>query len=107
MRFCRLSVQPVPPADPRVPPASDLPGELDFLSSLLNENGMFVFDVPAGSTSSHPMHLNHNLDVMAYMKNKKLEDKRGIMLRLPFRKEEKYVFRMLFLTGNPLPGKTG
>jgi len=85
----------------------DLPGELDFLSSLLNENGMFVFDVPAGSTSSHPMHLNHNLDVMAYMKNKKLEDKRGIMLRLPFRKEEKYVFRMPLLTGNPLPGKTG
>jgi hypothetical protein len=34
----------------------DLPGELNFLSSLLSPGGLFVFDVPAGSTQSHPMH---------------------------------------------------
>jgi len=83
----------------------DLPGELDFLSSLLNNDGIFVFDVPAGSTSAHPMHLNHNLDVLAYMRSKKLEDRRGILLRLPFRKEEKYVFRMPLLPEIALPGK--
>jgi 2-polyprenyl-3-methyl-5-hydroxy-6-metoxy-1,4-benzoquinol methylase len=71
----------------------DLPGELSFLSSLLSPGGLFVFDVPAGSTKAHPMHLNHNLDVLAFMRNKSLIDERGFMLRLPFRKEEKYVFR--------------
>lgn len=71
----------------------DLPGELTFLSSLLKPGGVFVFDVPAGSTKAHPMHLNHHLDVLAFMRNKALVDERGVMLRLPFRKEEKYVFR--------------
>ncbi|HZS27973.1 MAG TPA: class I SAM-dependent methyltransferase [Candidatus Angelobacter sp.] len=71
----------------------DLPGELTFLSSLLRPGGVFVFDVPAGSTKAHPMHLNHHLDVLAFMRNKSLLDERGVMLRLPFRKEEKYVFR--------------
>lgn len=71
----------------------DLPGELTFLSSLLRPGGVFVFDVPAGSTKAHPMHLNHHLDVLAFMRNKALLDERGVMLRLPFRKEEKYVFR--------------
>lgn len=71
----------------------DLPGELAFLSSLLRPGGLFVFDVPAGSTKAHPMHLNHHLDVLAFMRNKSLIDERGVMLRLPFRKEEKYVFR--------------
>lgn len=71
----------------------DLPGELNFLSSLLAPGGLFVFDVPAGSTKAHPMHLNHNLDVLAFMNGKNLMDERGLMLRLPFRKEEKYVFR--------------
>jgi 2-polyprenyl-3-methyl-5-hydroxy-6-metoxy-1,4-benzoquinol methylase len=71
----------------------DLPGELNFLSSLLSPGGLFVFDVPAGSTKAHPMHLNHNLDVLAFMSGKSLIDERGFMLRLPFRKEEKYVFR--------------
>ena len=46
----------------------DLPGELSFLSSLLNPGGVFVFDVPAGSTKAHPMHLNHNLNVLAFMR---------------------------------------
>jgi len=71
----------------------DLPGELSFLSSLLGPGGIFVFDVPAGSTKAHPMHLNHNLNVLAYMSSKGLKDERGLMLRLPFRKEEKFVFR--------------
>jgi 2-polyprenyl-3-methyl-5-hydroxy-6-metoxy-1,4-benzoquinol methylase len=71
----------------------DLPGELNFLSSMLNPGGVFVFDVPAGSTKAHPMHLNHALDVLAYMREKGLADRRGLMLRLPFRKDEKYVFQ--------------
>lgn len=71
----------------------DLPGELTFLSSLLGPGGLFVFDVPAGSTKAHPMHLNHNLNVLAFMSAKGFVDERNVMLRLPFRKEEKYVFR--------------
>ncbi|HET9836978.1 MAG TPA: class I SAM-dependent methyltransferase [Candidatus Angelobacter sp.] len=71
----------------------DLPGELTFLSSLLAPGGVFVFDVPAGSTKAHPMHLNHNLNVLSYMGAKGLRDERGLTLRLPFRKEEKFVFR--------------
>jgi 2-polyprenyl-3-methyl-5-hydroxy-6-metoxy-1,4-benzoquinol methylase len=71
----------------------DLPGELSFLSSLLKPGGLFVFDVPAGSTKAHPMHLNHNLNVLEYMRAKGLKDERNLMLRLPFRKEEKFVFR--------------
>ncbi|HEX7286748.1 MAG TPA: methyltransferase domain-containing protein [Candidatus Angelobacter sp.] len=70
----------------------DLPGELSFLSSMLNSGGLMVFDVPAGSTKAHPMHLNHNLNVLAYMRAKGLEDMRGLSLRIPLRKEEKYVF---------------
>ncbi|HXA86911.1 MAG TPA: class I SAM-dependent methyltransferase [Candidatus Dormibacteraeota bacterium] len=71
----------------------DLAGELTFLSSLLNPGGVFVFDVPAGSTKAHPMHLNHSLNVLQYMSGKGLVDERNLMLRLPFRKEEKFVFR--------------
>jgi 2-polyprenyl-3-methyl-5-hydroxy-6-metoxy-1,4-benzoquinol methylase len=71
----------------------DLPGELTFLSTLLKPGGLFVFDVPAGSTKAHPMHLNHNLNVLEYMRAKGLKDERNLMLRLPFRKEEKFVFR--------------
>jgi 2-polyprenyl-3-methyl-5-hydroxy-6-metoxy-1,4-benzoquinol methylase len=70
----------------------DLPGELTFLSSLLAPGGVFVFDVPAGSTKAHPMHLNHNLNVLEYLKAKGLKDRRGLYLRMPFRKEEKWVF---------------
>ncbi|HLY91890.1 MAG TPA: class I SAM-dependent methyltransferase [Candidatus Angelobacter sp.] len=76
----------------------DLAGELTFLSSLLAPGGIFVFDVPAGSTRAHPMHLNHNLNVLAFMKSKGLKDERGVMLRLPFRKEEKFVFRKTALS---------
>ncbi len=71
----------------------DLPGEIGFLSSLLAPGGVFVFDVPAGATRAHPMHLNHDLDVLAFTSSKGLRDERGVLLRLPLRKEEKYVFR--------------
>jgi len=71
----------------------DLPGELNFLAGLLNSGGLLVFDVPAGATKSHPMHLNHDLDVVAYMRARGMKDERTLWQRLPFRKEEKYFFR--------------
>jgi 2-polyprenyl-3-methyl-5-hydroxy-6-metoxy-1,4-benzoquinol methylase len=71
----------------------DLPGELGFLAGLLNPGGLLVFDVPAGATKSHPMHLNHDLDVVAYMRARRMKDERTLWQRLPFRKEEKYFFR--------------
>lgn len=72
----------------------DLPGELNFLAGLLNPGGLLVFDVPAGATKSHPMHLNHNLDVVAYMRARGMKDERTLWQRLPFKKEEKYFFRL-------------
>jgi 2-polyprenyl-3-methyl-5-hydroxy-6-metoxy-1,4-benzoquinol methylase len=71
----------------------DLPGELSFLAALLNPGGLLVFDVPAGATKSHPMHLNHDLDVVSYMRARGMKDERTLWQRLPFRKEEKYFFR--------------
>jgi 2-polyprenyl-3-methyl-5-hydroxy-6-metoxy-1,4-benzoquinol methylase len=71
----------------------DLPGELKFLSSLLNPGGRMAFDVPAGSTKAHPMHLNHHLEVNAYMKSIGMVEERGVMERIPFKKQEKFVFR--------------
>jgi 2-polyprenyl-3-methyl-5-hydroxy-6-metoxy-1,4-benzoquinol methylase len=71
----------------------DLPGELKFLSSLLNPGGLLVFDVPAGSTKSHPMHLNHHLDIHAHMKSIGMVEERSVWQSIPFRKQEKYVYR--------------
>jgi SAM-dependent methyltransferase len=71
----------------------DLPGELKFLSSLLNPGGRMAFDVPAGSTKAHPMHLNHHLDVHVYMESIGMVEERGLLQAIPFRKQEKYVFR--------------
>ena len=71
----------------------DLPGELDFLASLLKPGGLLVFDVPAGATKSHPMHLNHSLDVVAFMRARGFNDERSLWQKLPFKKEEKYFFR--------------
>jgi hypothetical protein len=71
----------------------DLPGELNFLAALLNPGGLLVFDVPAGATKSHPMHLNHDLDVVSYMRARGMTDERTLWQRLPFRKEQKYFFR--------------
>ncbi len=70
----------------------DLPGELAFLSSLLNPGGRFVFDVPAGSTKSHPMHLNHHVEVRSVLAQRGLQEQRSLWYRLPFVKQEKYVF---------------
>lgn len=71
----------------------DLPGELKFLSSLLNPGGRMAFDVPAGSTKAHPMHLNHHLDVHVYMESIGMVEERGVVESIPFRKQEKFVFR--------------
>jgi 2-polyprenyl-3-methyl-5-hydroxy-6-metoxy-1,4-benzoquinol methylase len=71
----------------------DLPGELIYLSSLLNPDGLLVFDVPAGSTKSHPMHLNHHLDIHVHLNSKGLTEERSFWQSLPFVKQEKYVFR--------------
>jgi 2-polyprenyl-3-methyl-5-hydroxy-6-metoxy-1,4-benzoquinol methylase len=73
----------------------DLRGELEFLSSTLNPGGLLVFDVPAGATKSHPMHLNHQLDVVSYLRSLGLKDTRSLRQRMPFRKEEKYFFRAM------------
>lgn len=66
----------------------DLAGELDFLSSLLNPGGLFAFDVPAGSTRSHPMHLNHDLDVRAHLRAQGMEPERSLPARLLPRKDQ-------------------
>ena len=71
----------------------DLAGELKFLASLLNPGGRMAFDVPAGSTKSHPMHLNHHLDIHAYMSSIGMMEERSVWQSIPFRKQEKYVFR--------------
>ncbi len=56
----------------------DLPGELAFLSSILSPAGAFIFNLPPGSTKSHPMHLDHNLDVRAFLTHRSLvEDTRS------------------------------
>ena len=73
----------------------DLAGELKFLASLLNPGGRMAFDVPAGSTKSHPMHLNHHLDIHAHMKSIGMDEERGAWQWILFRKQEKYVFRKL------------
>jgi 2-polyprenyl-3-methyl-5-hydroxy-6-metoxy-1,4-benzoquinol methylase len=77
----------------------DLAGELDFLSSLLAPGGLLVFDVPAGSTKAHPMHLDHHVDTSAQMRANGFMDERGLTLRLPFKKEEKFVYRKPSLPG--------
>lgn len=71
----------------------DLKGELSFLASLLNPGGLMVFDVPAGATHAHPMHLNHQLDVVGFLRAKGMRDERNLWRKLPFKKEEKYFFR--------------
>jgi SAM-dependent methyltransferase len=77
----------------------DLPGELTFLSSLLNHGGLFLFDVPAGSTRSHPMHLNHELNVRAHMLGLGLRQERNLLQKVSFRKEGKFFFRAVKAAG--------
>jgi 2-polyprenyl-3-methyl-5-hydroxy-6-metoxy-1,4-benzoquinol methylase len=69
----------------------DLAGELDFLISLLAPSGLLLFDVPAGATVNHPMHLDHTLNVREHLLAKG-------MLEIPMPswrvgKQEKYAFR--------------
>jgi 2-polyprenyl-3-methyl-5-hydroxy-6-metoxy-1,4-benzoquinol methylase len=71
----------------------DLAGELEFLSSLLAPGGLFVFDVPSGSTKSHPMHLNHELDVDAHLRAKGLRDARTLWQRSPFGEKGRFIYR--------------
>lgn len=73
----------------------DLPGELNFLSSLLSRIGSLVFNLPPGSTKSHPMHLDHNLDVRAFLTHRSLlEDTRSHHRRVGAAgKDEMYIFR--------------
>ena len=71
----------------------DLAGELTFLASLLAPGGQFVFDIPAGATRNHPMHLDHQLDFIAHLRSLCLEQVLTWRDRLPWRKEEKYRFR--------------
>jgi len=70
----------------------DLAGEFAFLSSLLNPGGLLMFDLPAGSTKAHPMHLNYNLDFRAHLRNRGMEEQRSALQKLPFWKQEKYIF---------------
>jgi len=69
----------------------DLAGELDFLISLLRPNGLMMFDVPAGSTVSHPMHLNHTLKIREHMLARGMADVPMRSWRIG--KQEKYAFR--------------
>lgn len=70
----------------------DLEGELKFLAELLNPGGRLVFDVPAGSTKSHPMHLNHKVDIHSCLSATGLVEQRSFWQNLPFVEQEKYVF---------------
>ncbi len=72
----------------------DLPGELSFLSSLLVPGGRMMFDVPAGSTKAHPMHLNHDLDVKAYLTEKGMTEERSWWQKLLPGKQEKFIFHL-------------
>ena len=85
----------------------DLAGELSFLSSLLNPGGLFMFDLPAGSTKAHPMHLNHNLDFHAHLRSLGMEEKRSALQKLPFWKQEKYIFIRQALVSKEAQGLSG
>lgn len=66
----------------------DLPGELNFLASLLNPGGLLLFDVPAGTTKFHPMHLNHQVEVRSLLTARGLKEKRTLLQKSPFVKQE-------------------
>jgi len=72
----------------------DLAAELDFLSSLLNPGGRLIFDVPAGTTRSHPMHLNHQLDIRAHMREKGMLAAKDARHSFSFKKQqqERHIF---------------
>lgn len=66
----------------------DLAGELGFLTSVLNRTGSLIFNLPPGSTKTHPMHLTHDLDVRRFLTEKKFVER--TMSR--FGKGEMYFF---------------
>ena len=70
----------------------DLQGQLIFLAGLLNPGGLMLFDVPAGTTKSHPMHLNHTVEVKQVLTARGLKEKKTLLQKLPFIKQEKYLF---------------
>lgn len=70
----------------------DVKAELNFFSSLLNPGGLLLFDLPAGATQSHPMHLNHNVDFRAVLKANGLRERTVFWRRLPLVKQEKFLF---------------
>lgn len=71
----------------------DLAAELDFLISLLAPNGVLLFDVPAGATVNHPMHLNHTLNVRQHLLARGMKEIPMRSWRLG--KQEKYAFRLV------------
>ncbi len=74
----------------------DLEGELDFLCSLLNPGGTLIFNVPAGETEAHPMHLVHRLDVREFLARRGCVDRKSLRLRWfsseSFRRSAVYVY---------------
>ncbi|HEY6251589.1 MAG TPA: methyltransferase domain-containing protein, partial [Candidatus Angelobacter sp.] len=70
----------------------DLQGQLTFLAGLLNSRGIMLFDVPAGTTKSHPMYLNHKVEIRSVLTARGLREKRTLLQKLPFVKQEKYLF---------------
>lgn len=75
----------------------DIGGELDFLASMLAPGGILVLSAPVGGTSSHPMHLEHDLDVAARLRSRGLIDAKTFALRWSgseyMRKKSVFVFR--------------
>jgi 2-polyprenyl-3-methyl-5-hydroxy-6-metoxy-1,4-benzoquinol methylase len=75
----------------------DIAGELDFLASLLGPGGTLVLSAPVGGTESHPMHLEHRVDVAAHLRSRGLEDAKTFGLRWRsseyMRKKSVFVFR--------------
>ncbi len=74
----------------------DLEGELYFLCSLLNPGGLIVFNVPAGETEAHPMHLVHRLNVREFFTRRGYHDRKTFRLRWfsseSFRRSAVYVY---------------
>jgi 2-polyprenyl-3-methyl-5-hydroxy-6-metoxy-1,4-benzoquinol methylase len=81
----------------------DLAGELDFLISLLSPNGLLIFDVPAGATVSHPMHLNHTLNVREHLQARGMKEVPMRSWRIG--KQEKYAFRKAAILAEPAPAR--
>jgi 2-polyprenyl-3-methyl-5-hydroxy-6-metoxy-1,4-benzoquinol methylase len=59
----------------------DIENELGFLISLLEPGGKIIFSIPFGSTDAHPMHLDHDLDVLGFLASHGLRDKKSAWLR--------------------------